>query len=78
MKCDYCKNEVDEESTKTCLTAHVDLDEIGLDDKEACYDDRFYCPECLNVHAICRYCQKIHSNKEQIKINILYNPKYKK
>ena len=77
MKCDCCQRDVDTDSTRTCLTSHVDLTDIGLDDNEACFDDRFYCLNCLNHYAICKHCQKIFSKKEQIRINILYNPKYK-
>lgn len=80
MKCDCCNNEVESTTTNTCLTSHVELDDVFMlsnKNVSACWDDMFYCQDCLNKHAICKDCQNHYSEEDQIRINKHYEKGFK-
>ena len=72
MKCDHCGKNVDSTTTGTCMTSHVNLDDFGARDKDACPDDYFYCQDCLNEFSICPRCDKILPKESQKEISDSY------
>ena len=72
MTCTGCQKEVDMDTTGTCMSSHVNLENYNLDDKKACPDDFFYCPDCLNSEFFCKDCDELIPKKTQKEIGKNY------
>lgn len=60
MPCEFCNEQVEEESTLTCVSSHKEVSY-----KDACFDNMFYCRDCLNKYGFCKDCAKNISEEEQ-------------
>ncbi len=65
--CDGCHKESQEEDQNTCCSSHVDLSDFSCSE-EGCWDDQFYCPDCLNEEGFCQKCDEVISKSTQIRI----------
>lgn len=55
--CDGCSRKTDEQNQMTCCASEVDLYDFGSNE-QGCFDDQFYCKECLNEEGFCKICAK--------------------
>lgn len=65
--CNGCSKPSDEENQLTCCSSHVNLNDFGSY-VQGCFDDMFYCPNCLNKEGFCFECDKKISKEIQEKI----------
>lgn len=72
--CDGCRKHTVETEQMTCLSSHVDLGDFKVS-AEGCFDDAFYCKECLNEHDFCKSCAKDIAPEKQKEIADYYDSK---